>query len=135
MRRWSVASISELPVGMLPAALAEASAVVAAIAARMAQSSTLAPSTEDRLLDVDAAAEVLGVSTDFLYGSPTVKTLRVRVGGRVLFQFAAPPGLHRPESRPVSRCPTCGAPTQAGRKHSGSISGRSGRGGQARAAD
>src|SRR5262245_11196938 len=79
-------AVAQLPDEALPAALAEASAVVAAIAARLAQRPALAPvEAEDRLLDVDQAAEVLGVSRDMLYHSPTLKALRVRVGGRVLF--------------------------------------------------
>jgi hypothetical protein len=79
--------VAELPDDRLPAALASASAVVAAIAARLAQrgAQALGEPAEDRLLDVDQAAAVLGISTDMLYGSPALKTLRVKVGGRVLF--------------------------------------------------
>jgi predicted DNA-binding transcriptional regulator AlpA len=78
--------VAELPAEMLPAALAEASAVVAAIAARLAQAPAQAPElADDRLLDVDQAAQVLGVSRDVMYGSKALRPLRVKIGGRVLF--------------------------------------------------
>jgi hypothetical protein len=72
----------------LPAVLAELSALLAAVAARLAQQGR-APvepgSIGDRLLDVDQAAALLGISKDFAYSSPTLKSLRVKVGSRVLF--------------------------------------------------
>jgi predicted DNA-binding transcriptional regulator AlpA len=86
MKTLDVATVAELPVEALPALLVELAALQSAIAARMAQAPAQAPeSAEDRLLDVDQAAEVLGVSKDVLYSSPTLKTARVKIGGRVLF--------------------------------------------------
>jgi hypothetical protein len=85
---WPTAEeIQELPASTLPALLVQLAAVQMAIAARLAEAGVVrhqAPA-DDRLLDVEEAAQVLGLSKDFLYSSPTLKSLRVKVGSRVLF--------------------------------------------------
>ena len=82
--------VHDVPAEALPGVLIELAALQSAIAARVAsQASPLAPTEPDRLVDVEAAAVMLGgVSEDFLYRSPAARSFRVKVGGRVLFSAA-----------------------------------------------
>lgn len=79
----------EVPPEALPALLVELASLQSAIAARVASGVSLGipdtPTEPDRLLAVEEAARLLSVSPDFLYSSPAVKPLRVRVGGCVRF--------------------------------------------------
>jgi predicted DNA-binding transcriptional regulator AlpA len=72
-----------------PGILIELAGIQSAIAARVASGAPLgapdAPTEPDRLLAVEEAARLLSVSPDFLYSSPAVKPLRVRIGGCVRF--------------------------------------------------
>jgi hypothetical protein len=81
--------VQEVPPEALPSILLELAAIHSALAARIVGSSRMTPqdtSTDlDRLVDVTKASEMLGVSADFLYTSPAVRSLRVRVGSRVMF--------------------------------------------------
>jgi excisionase family DNA binding protein len=78
-----------VPPEALPAILIELASLQSAIAARAGSGWSALPldaATEpDRLLTVKEAAAMLGVSKDFLYGSPAAKPLRVRLGTRVMF--------------------------------------------------
>ena len=79
----------DVPPEALPAILIELACIQSAIAARVGSGVPLgapdAPTEPDRLLAVEEAARLLSVSPDFLYSSPVVKSLRVRVGGCVRF--------------------------------------------------
>jgi hypothetical protein len=79
----------DVPVEALPAILIELAGIQSAIGARVTSGvplGALDTSTEpDRLLTVEEAVRLLSVSPDFLYSSPAVKSLRVRIGGCVRF--------------------------------------------------
>ncbi len=81
--------VSDVPIEALPGVLIELAALQSAIAARVASQAsplTAAAAEPDRLVNVEAAAAMLGgVSEDFLYRSPAARPFRVKVGGRVLF--------------------------------------------------
>lgn len=81
--------VLDVPPEALPAILIQLASLQSAIAARVASGvPTAALDTSgdsDKLVDVEEASRLLGVSHDFLYGSAAVKSLRVRVGSRVLF--------------------------------------------------
>ena len=82
--------IAELAPAALPAILAQLTAVASAVAAKLPTGPVADGALEasDRLMDVKEAAAMLGaVSEDFLYRSPDVQGLRIRLGGRVLFSY------------------------------------------------
>jgi hypothetical protein len=83
--------VLDVPAEALAAVLIELAALQSAIAARVASGASTAaldrPGESDRLVDVEEASRLLGVSADFLYSSSVVRSLRVRVGGRVLFSY------------------------------------------------
>ena len=66
---------------------ADAPAVLAALAARLAQARPALDTSADNseLLDADAAAALLGVSASWLYHRPRLP-FRVKVGGKLKFR-------------------------------------------------
>jgi hypothetical protein len=81
--------VHDMPLDALLAILIELAGLQCAIAARVASQTTIPTAEPDRLVNVEAAAAVLGgVSEDFLYRSPAARSFRVKVGGRVLFSAA-----------------------------------------------
>ena len=70
--------------------LPQLTALASAVAAKLPVAPEAGAALEgpDRLMDVKEAAAMLGgVSEDFLYRSPAVRGLRVRIGGRVMFSY------------------------------------------------
>src|SRR6266436_6593307 len=74
----------ELPAGELPSFIGELEAVKATAWARISAPPS-APAEHDELLDVEAAAERLGVSRDYLYRHSQEYAFTRRQGRKLLF--------------------------------------------------
>lgn len=81
---------AQIPVEAMPALLLEIAGLHSTLAARLASLTPPGGAIDgaDRLLPAEEASSMLGgVSKDFLYRSPAARSLRVRLGGRVLFSY------------------------------------------------
>ena len=78
--------IASMPVSQIPALLTQLSAVQSSMAARLvASAADDSGKADDTLLDVDEAAERLGVSADWLYRRTKKLPFVVRLGRHVRF--------------------------------------------------
>jgi hypothetical protein len=83
--------VAAVPLEAMPALLLEIAGLHSALAARLASATATKGAIQeaDRLLPAEEASAMLGgVSKDFRYRSPAARSLRVRLGGRVLFSYA-----------------------------------------------